>query len=114
MGLHHLERTLSGFRAAVGEKSSLQTAHLGDALRKRSLVFVVKKIGSMNQPSRLLLNDADDPRVVLAEGVHADTGDEIEIALTRGVPHPGAVAANQNERMARVTLEQIPALEFDD
>ena len=52
--------------------------------------------------------------MILAEGVHADARDEIEIALAVGVPHVRTVAANQNQRMTRIILKQIPALEFND
>ena len=67
----------------------------------------------MDQPCGLFPDDADDPRMILAEGIHTDAGDEIEIPLAGGVPHIGTVAANQNQRMTRVVLEQIPTLEFN-
>ena len=60
------------------------------------------------------LNHAHDARMVLAERVHADAGDEIEITLAVDVPHVRAVAAHQHQRMTRVILQQILALELND
>ena len=96
------------------KKVRCEAAHFGDALRQRPLILVVKKIRRVDQPRRLFLNDADDPRMILAERVHADARDEIEISLAVDVPHVRTVAANQNQRVTRVVLQQILTLEFDD
>ena len=52
--------------------------------------------------------------MILAESVHADARDEIEIPLAVGVPHIRAVAARQHQRMTRIVLQQIAALELND
>ena len=107
-------RAFGGFGAAVSEEGTVEAADFGNALRQRPLVFVVKKIGSVDQARGLLLDHPHDARMILAESIHPDTGDEVEIAFARSVPHVRTVATHQNERMTRVVLEQILTLKVDD
>jgi hypothetical protein len=68
----------------------------------------------VNQPRRLLLNGGDDAGMILAESIDADAGDEVKVPFAVGVPHPGTVAAHQDQRMTSVILEQILAFQFDN
>src|SRR5689334_18424067 len=98
MGLDHLEGPLARFGPAVGEKSSLQPAYLSDPFGERSLIFVVEEVRRVDQARRVLLCRANDARMIVAERVHADAGNEVQIAFPVYVPNVRAVAAPEHKR----------------
>ena len=114
MRLHHLQRAFGGFRAAVGEKGPGQTAGFGNALRQRSLIFVVEQIRCVDQARRLFPYDRDNARMILSQRIHTDPGNEVEITLSAGIPHIWPIAACNHDRMAGIILEQILRFELDN
>ena len=57
---------------------------------RRTLILVIVKIRCVDQQGSLFGNHADHTRMVVAEGVHADAGDEIQVAAAIGIPYVGA------------------------
>ena len=49
----------------------------------------------MDQLADLFANRRDDPRRAMTQQVAAPAGEEVEIAVSLGIPHPGPLAANQ-------------------
>ena len=101
----HLERAFHGLRAGVGEEGALEAARLGQALRQRTLVLVIVKIGAVDQQAGLLADHLEEARVGVSQRVHADSGDEIQIAAAFRVVDVAAFAAGQNQRIAGIILE---------
>ena len=77
------------------------------------MILVVIKIGNMQQQSGLLADDFRQPRMRVAERVDADSGDQIQIALARRVVHIAAFAAMDDQREARVVLQQVLFFQVD-
>ena len=65
----------------LAEEAALQPAHLRQPLGQRPLILVVVEIRGVDQQSGLLADDFGQTRVGVAERVHADTGDQIQVAL---------------------------------
>ena len=55
----------------------------------------------------LLLNRLHDPRRAVAEEAAAPAGEEVEVAVALGVPHPRVLAADEAHRVARVVRRQV-------
>ena len=81
MAVHHLDRALHRLRARIGKEGALETADFRQALGQRPLILVVVKVGSVDQQSGLLANRRDNPRMRVSQRVHADAGDEIQVAV---------------------------------
>ena len=93
------------------KKVRCKSAGLGQTFRQRPLILVVVEIGSVQQQAGLLANHFREARVRVAQRVDADAGDEIQIALAGSVVDIAAFAALQKQRIARVILQQILALQ---
>ena len=52
-------RAFDGFRSCVGEKRALEAAHFEQPLRQRPLVFVIVKVGAVNQPAGAEVSGGD-------------------------------------------------------
>src|SRR5438034_1335549 len=65
----------------------------------------------MDEQRRLLTDQLHDARMGMAERVHSDSGDEIEVALAVKIVDVRALAAAQNQRIPRIVLEKIIALQ---
>src|SRR5215217_6380631 len=52
-------------------------------------------------------------RVPVPQGINADPRDEVEVLLARGVPYIRTFTAGEDDRVARVVLQQIIALEIN-
>ncbi len=111
VGARHLERALHGLGAGVAEERAVEAAGFGETLGERGLVGVVVEIRGVQQAAGLLADHLHQTGVRVAERVHADAGDEVEVALAGWVKHITAFAAVQYERVAGIGLEQVLALE---
>ena len=114
MRMHHLQRTLDGFRAGVGEEAALEPAHLAEALGELALILVVVEVGRVDQQRRLLADHLDQARMGVAQRINTDSRDEIQVTLAFDVVNVAALASGQHERIPRVVLEQVIALEIHD
>ena len=86
---------------------------LRNALGQRALILVIVQIRRVQNQASLLPDHFGELRVRVAERVHADSGDQIEIAFAGGVVNVAAFAAMQHERVAGVVLKQVLLFELD-
>ena len=70
------------------------------------LIFVVVKIRQMNGPCRLFAYGLDDSRMGMAESIHSQASDEVEISLAIEVEEEDSLAAIEDKRVAVVGLQQ--------
>ncbi len=79
--------------AAVREEGAIEARELAQALGQLSLVFVVIEIRNVNDPGRLLADGLHDARMSMAQRVHSEPGDEVEILLAFEVVEENTFAA---------------------
>ena len=108
---HHLQCAFHGLGAGVAEERALQAAGFGQPFGERALIGVEVEIGAVQHAAGLLADHLHQARVRVAQRVHADAGDEIEIALARCIKNVAAFAMIEQQRIAGVGLEQVLALE---
>ena len=113
MGPRQLDGGLVGLGAAVAEEALAAERPFRELLRQRSLGLHVPGIGHVDQPADLFANRRDDPLGAMAQQVAAPTGEEVEIAVSLGVPHPGTLAANQADGESSIVGYHI-AIELGD
>src|ERR1700716_2772145 len=80
-GAGELERSFPGLGAAVAKESAVKSGNFGQQPREFRLILVEEKIRNMNQPARLTFDRRLDSRVAVAERIHSDSAQEIQIAL---------------------------------
>src|ERR1700676_2767423 len=114
MSFRHFECGFVGLGSGIAKKYARQTAGAGKALGQWSRVLVIVTVGAMDQASHLLTNYFGEARVRVAQGVHADTGDQIEIALAGRIVDVTPFSTLQHYRVARVILEQVLLFQIDN
>ncbi len=76
-----LERAFPRFGAGVGEENPVESGTLREPQRQLCLPFVKKQIRSVDQCSALPRNRFFDRRMPVAQRIHADAGQQIEIEM---------------------------------
>ena len=105
-GAGHLERAFPGLGAAVAEESLVQAGDPGQPLRQLGLELVEEQIRHVNQPARLPLQRGLDHGMRVAQRVHPDPAQEIEIALAARIPEIDAAPALEQHALAIVSGKQ--------
>ena len=105
VGLGHFERAFHRFGARIAEKHPRKPAPLRQFFRQRPLVRVVIQVGRVDHLGRLFAQHLQDPRVRMPQGIHANTGDRIEIAAPFRVVDVAALSAGQNQRITGIILQ---------
>ncbi len=95
VGAGQLDGGLVGLGAAVAEEALRPEGSLGELLRQSALGLHVPGVGHVNEPADLFANGRDNALGAMAQQVAAPAGKEVEITVSLGVPHRGALAANQ-------------------
>ena len=106
--------TLHRLGAAVRKEDAIEARELAQALGQLSLIFVVIEIRNVNKPGRLLADGLDDTRMSMAQGIHAQSGYEVEILLTFEVVEENAFAAFESNRIPVVGREEKTLFEIGD
>jgi hypothetical protein len=101
-----LERALPGLGAAVAEEGAVQPGEAGQAPRQLCLVGMIEKVGDVDQFARLPLQGARDGGMAVAQGVHPDAAEEVEITPPPGVVEIDAVPAGEEHGQAVVGGQQ--------
>src|SRR5437764_13264669 len=100
-----LKRAFPCFRSAVAEKSAIKAGDLRKLLRQLCLIFVIEEVRSMNQLRCLMFQDSLNRRVRMAQRIHANSTEEIEIALPFRVPEINPAPAREEHLLAVVGLQ---------
>ena len=101
-----LQGVFCGFCATVGEHSAdgvVDGNEGAEALHQIDVGLVWGGVECvMGQPCGLIANGFDDARVAMTEVEHADTTDEVDVALALGVPDLGIFAMAEGDGMNHV------------
>src|SRR5690606_32045843 len=95
----HLERRLVGLRARVREEHARALGCLGEreqALGERDLRRGAEEVRDVAERAELGRDRGRERRVRVAERVHRDAREEVEVPLPVGVPHVRALAAHED------------------
>jgi len=85
-----LHRRLHRLRAAVAQKDLVQPAPPGELFGQQVLIRMSVEIGGMNTALHLLSHRRQDGRVAIPQSVHADPGEEVQVAPSSWVDHVAA------------------------
>src|SRR6266849_9179302 len=80
-GASQFERSFPSLGAAVAEESAVKSGNFRQQPREFRLILVEEKIRDMNQPAGLTFDRRLNSGVVVAERIHSDSAQEIQIAL---------------------------------
>ena len=109
-----LDRSFDRLGSAVREKRAVQSRERAQLLRQRPLILVVVEIRNVHQLRRLIANRLHDPRMRVPQRIHAQPGNEIQIALALDVVEKHALAPAQHDGIAVISLQQKLPLTFGD
>src|SRR5215510_1826749 len=98
-----LQATLYRFRSTVGEERTIKTRDLAKLFRKPPLVLMVDKVGNVNRPLDLLSQDLLHSRMVVAQRIYGDTGEQVQIALVRFIYKIGAASSVREKFVPRIS-----------
>ena len=101
-----LQRSLPRFGAGVAEEDAVQAGDLGEAQRKLGLAVVEEEIRDVQQLPALFADRLLDRRMPVAQRVDADAAQQVEIAVSLVVDQVHAFAADKQDGIALVGLEQ--------
>jgi hypothetical protein len=101
-----LERTVDGFRAAIGEEDAVEPRPGSELASERALVGIVIEVRKVNGARSITANHFNDARMGMAEGVHSDAAEEIEIFFAGGVKDVGAAAVRHHHGRPFVSGEK--------
>jgi hypothetical protein len=97
----HLQRGLVGLGAGVREEDPTPVAvpveQLEQPLSQPHLRGSGEEVRDMRQRGGLLADGLDQPGVAVTQRIDRDAGQQVQVATTVGVPHPGAVAALEHQ-----------------
>src|SRR5207248_573181 len=98
IGASDFERAFPRFGTAVRQEYAIETGNTRQALGELHRELVVVKIRGVNQLRGLLCNRLQYRRVAIAQRIHSDSANEIEIPLALGVVEVYSLAALQKKR----------------
>ena len=76
------------------------------------MIFVIVKIGGVQQQSGLLADDFGDARMGVTERIDADAANEIEVTVALQIVNVASFATVECERITGIVLEQVFALQM--
>jgi hypothetical protein len=79
-----------------------------------ALILVVVEVRDVDQAGSLLANGLHNPGMSMAQGIHPQTGYEVEVSLALKVEKKHALATFEGYWVAVVGLKQILLLAFDN
>ncbi len=104
----HLDRRLGRLEAGVAEEDLVEAGDLGDAVRGRLLVGDAPEVGGVYHPALNFFHESrSQPGMRIAERVHRDARQRIEVFLAGFVPQPHAFAAHERHRLAGVRVHDV-------
>ena len=106
MGARQLHCAFPGLGAGVGEKHAIEAGALGEAQRQLGLALVIEEVRGVNERAALVDDGSLDGRVRVAERVHADAAQQVEIAHSALIDEVNALALHEKNRIAIVGLKQ--------
>ena len=108
-----LDRRLVCFQAGAAEEGVGQARQLGERGRQPFLVGHVVVVAAVDDLADLVLQRGHELGVVVAERVHGDTGQRVEVFLAVDIPHSHALAVRQRDRQPAVGIHGVGRRSLD-
>ena len=102
-----LDRRLVGFQPGVAEEHLVQAGDLGDAVGGLLLQRDLEQVGAVDDAADLLGERVHQARMIVAERVHGDAGERVQVLLARLVVQPDALAAHERHRLPGVGVHHV-------
>ncbi len=103
-----LDGALVGFQARVAEEHVVEAGDLGDAISRRLLVRDAPEVGGMDHAALdAPAQGLGQARVGIAERVHRDARQGIEVLLALLVPQPDAFAFDESDVLPGVRVHDM-------
>ena len=102
-----LMRGLVRLQPGIAEEHLVQAGDRRDAVGGLLLQRHLEQVRAVDDAADLLGERAHEARVVVAERVHRDAGERIEVLLAGLVPQPHALAAHERDRLAGVGVHDM-------
>src|SRR5713101_22857 len=101
-----LQRALPGLSSAIAEESAVEAGDFREPLRQLRLIFVIEQVRSVNQLPCLLFQDFLDSRMRVAQRIHPDAAEEIQITFPGRVPKIDSATAGEEYLVPVVSRQQ--------
>jgi hypothetical protein len=108
-----LDGRLVRLRPGVREEGAVERRAREERVGQLQLRDRVIQVRGGQQSAGLFGQRIGHGGVGMAEDVHRDAGDEVEVPVAGVVPHPAALAAHDDQRLARVDGQVDAGLELD-
>src|SRR6185503_19487377 len=102
-----LDRGLVRLGAGVAEEGVLHAREAADLLGGALLLGDAEEVGGVDELARLLAQRAREHRMGMAQAVHRDAGEAIEVLAALGVPQPATLAARERHRQRRIGVHEV-------
>ena len=114
MRAHDLNGAFNSFCTGVAEKHAIQSAGVDQFFGQLALIFVVVKIGAVNQTGGLFANGTHHTRMRMTKGVHPDSGNQIQITAAIGVVQIATLTAFQHHGITAIVAQYTFAFQRND
>ena len=111
---HQFQRAFNGLGAAIGEECAVQPRLAAKFLGQQPLVLVVVQVREVDDLRRLVADDLHDARMGVSERIDTQPGEEVEVPFALDVVNVHALAPRDGNRIARVGVQQVFLLSFDN
>jgi hypothetical protein len=104
---HQLQRPFVGLGAGVGEEHLVHPGQRADAVGQRLLLGDAVDVRDVDQAADLLGQRSDQLRMRVAEPVHGDACQRVQVLPAVLVRQPRPLAAREGDRQAGVGVHQV-------
>jgi hypothetical protein len=102
-----LDRRLVGFSTGAVEEGVVHAGNLRELLAQLLLLDHPVDVRGVDDLGRLVCDCRDQPRVGVAQPVHGNARERVEISFARFIPQPCAFAAHERDRQSLVGVHQV-------
>src|SRR5581483_3336923 len=109
-----LDGAVSRFSSAIGKEGPVEARKPGQFLRQRRLIRMVDEVRDMQQGFGFVAQNGKDLRVRIAQSVHRQAPQEVQVFLALVIPEVAALSTHRQDRQALVSRDQHALFEFSD
>ena len=106
IGAREFHCALPCFGAGVGEEDAIEAGTLSQAQREFRLTFVIEEVRRVDKLAALFGDGFFDHGMAIAEGVDADSAEQVQIAIAFFVDDVNASPTDKEDGVAIVSLQK--------